>query len=425
MRWTGDVLTVYAGAQGRTIVFTETKKDANALALESSIKQDCQLLHGDIAQSQRETTLQAFRDGKFRCLVATDVAARGIDIPKIDLVVQCEPPSDVEVYIHRSGRTGRAGQTGVCVTFYMQKHRYMMQRIERETGVRFEWAKLPTTQDLIKSSMEFALESVRSVSPGVLGLFHPVAERLMQQLDPSGGRTQEARENQVKDLLSRCLAVISGHTSDEDNRSLLRQQKGWVTVMLDMAGAEKEEGGAEDEDDEDDAEEGWGRRKRIREIRSPSYVWTVLRNQVFVDEDGKPLHTANQPTEDGRYSSGFDHLIKGLKLSADRRAAVFDTPLDQLTLFDTANARLREAQDSMRFSKPDRLPKLQEYPDRSGGGGGGGGSGFHRGGRFGGRSGGGFGNNRGNGYGNRGRFRGGGGGRGRGRGGGGFRGRRF
>lgn len=54
------------------------------------------VLHGDISQKQRELTLQGFRDGKFRCLVATDVAARGLDIPEIDLVVQCEPPRDID-----------------------------------------------------------------------------------------------------------------------------------------------------------------------------------------------------------------------------------------------------------------------------------------------------------------------------------------
>jgi ATP-dependent RNA helicase DDX21 len=73
----GDIVLCYAGAHGRTIIFTETKKEANELALDDAVKQECAVLHGDIAQAQRETTFQAFRDGKFRCLVATDVAARG------------------------------------------------------------------------------------------------------------------------------------------------------------------------------------------------------------------------------------------------------------------------------------------------------------------------------------------------------------
>lgn len=76
------------------------------------------MLHGDIAQAQRETTFQAFREGKFRCLVATDVCARGLDIPEIDLVLMCHPTKDADTYVHRSGRTGRAGRSGTAVTFY-------------------------------------------------------------------------------------------------------------------------------------------------------------------------------------------------------------------------------------------------------------------------------------------------------------------
>ncbi len=63
-------------------------------------------------------SLKRFREDKFKVLVATDVAARGLDIPNVDLVVQLEPPKEVESYIHRSGRTARAGKSGTCITFY-------------------------------------------------------------------------------------------------------------------------------------------------------------------------------------------------------------------------------------------------------------------------------------------------------------------
>uniref|UniRef100_A0A3B3Z862 RNA helicase n=1 Tax=Periophthalmus magnuspinnatus TaxID=409849 RepID=A0A3B3Z862_9GOBI len=88
----GDVIQVYSGSHGRTIIFCETKKEANELAMNSSIKQSSQSLHGDIPQKQRELTLKGFRNGAFEVLVATNVAARGLDIPEVDLVVQCSPP---------------------------------------------------------------------------------------------------------------------------------------------------------------------------------------------------------------------------------------------------------------------------------------------------------------------------------------------
>ena len=121
-----DVLTVY-GKGGRVIVFTQTKADANSLLLSDKIKADIEVMHGDIAQNQREVTLKRFKEGKFKILVATDVASRGIDIPNVDLVVQIEPPKETETYIHRSGRTARAGASGTCITFYTPKTKMLIE----------------------------------------------------------------------------------------------------------------------------------------------------------------------------------------------------------------------------------------------------------------------------------------------------------
>jgi ATP-dependent RNA helicase DDX21 len=87
-----DIVRVY-GAGGRSLVFCQTKQAANELAMRSSMADLCQVLHGDIPQAQREATMEAFRASKFPVLVATDVAARGIDIPELDLVVLAQPPA--------------------------------------------------------------------------------------------------------------------------------------------------------------------------------------------------------------------------------------------------------------------------------------------------------------------------------------------
>lgn len=100
-------------------------------------------MHGDIPQNQREVTLKRFRDGKFSVLVATDVASRGLDIPNVDLVIQVEPPNEVETYIHRSGRTARAGKMGTCITFYTKKSQYMINQIESQAGIKFKNIGIP------------------------------------------------------------------------------------------------------------------------------------------------------------------------------------------------------------------------------------------------------------------------------------------
>jgi ATP-dependent RNA helicase DDX21 len=143
-------LIVYSGSHGRTIIFTSTKKEAAELTMNPSLKVDAQCLHGDIPQRQREVTLQSFRDGKLRCLVATDVAARGLDIPEVDLVIQSELPEKVEDYIHRSGRTGRAGKHGICIIFYKPKQDFVLKEIEKKTGITFKFIGAPQPQDIIR-----------------------------------------------------------------------------------------------------------------------------------------------------------------------------------------------------------------------------------------------------------------------------------
>uniref|UniRef100_A0A671Y527 RNA helicase n=1 Tax=Sparus aurata TaxID=8175 RepID=A0A671Y527_SPAAU len=199
-----DVIQVYSGSHGKTIVFCETKKDVNELSLNSSLKQSAQSLHGDIPQKQRETTLKGFRNGTFEVLVATNVAARGLDIPEVDLVIQCSPPKDVESYIHRSGRTGRAGRTGVCICFYQRKEEDQLRYVENKAGITFRRVGVPTANDIIKSSSKDAVR----VS----------AEKLIA-------------ERGAVDALAAALAHISGATSLEQ-RSLLNSDAGYTTVQL-------------------------------------------------------------------------------------------------------------------------------------------------------------------------------------------------
>lgn len=124
-------------------MFTSTKHEANSLLLSEKIKKDIEVMHGDIAQNQREVTLKRFKDKKFSVLVATDVASRGLDIPSVDLVVQVEPPKDTETYIHRSGRTARAGRSGTCITFYNMKQVGFIRMIENKAGIKFSKIGVP------------------------------------------------------------------------------------------------------------------------------------------------------------------------------------------------------------------------------------------------------------------------------------------
>ncbi|XP_042452532.1 DEAD-box ATP-dependent RNA helicase 7-like [Zingiber officinale] len=146
---------------GRTIIFTETKKSADKLG---SILPGAQALHGDIMQQQREVILAGFRSGKFLVLVATNVAARGLDISDVQLIIQCEPPRDVEDYIHRSGRTGRAGNTGIAILLYEPKNKSRVSRIEKDSGVKFEHISAPESAGIDESAESLAATAITNVN---------------------------------------------------------------------------------------------------------------------------------------------------------------------------------------------------------------------------------------------------------------------
>lgn len=132
----GPLITEHAKG-GKCIVFTQTKRDADRLAYSMQRNLRCEALHGDISQNQRERTLSGFRDGRFNVLVATDVAARGLDVPNVDLVIHYELPNSSEIFVHRSGRTGRAGKKGTAILIYSSNQYRDVKTIERDVGCRF------------------------------------------------------------------------------------------------------------------------------------------------------------------------------------------------------------------------------------------------------------------------------------------------
>lgn len=104
-------------------------------------------------------------------MVATDVAARGLDIPSVDLVVQIEPPKDTETYIHRSGRTARAGRSGTCITFYTLRQKMLVGMIEQKAGIVFQKVGVPQPDDVIRASYRDTLKQLEEVDEKVVPIF--------------------------------------------------------------------------------------------------------------------------------------------------------------------------------------------------------------------------------------------------------------
>jgi len=133
------------------VIFTRTKADAQDVA-ERLVKEgyDIEALHGDLTQQQRDKVMGRFRAKSIQLLIATDVAARGIDVDGITHVINYELPDDMEVYTHRSGRTARAGKSGICITICHSREAYKIRSIEKMIDAQFHRLDIPSGKDVCR-----------------------------------------------------------------------------------------------------------------------------------------------------------------------------------------------------------------------------------------------------------------------------------
>ena len=146
------VVAEMAARDGRTILFLRTKHHVDRLTAKlRSIGVRAGALHGGKTQGARNRVLDDFREGSLPVLVATDVAARGIHVDNVSLVVHVDPPADSKAYLHRAGRTARAGESGTVVTVVTHQERRTVSRMTEQAGVRPTSTKVsPGADDLVR-----------------------------------------------------------------------------------------------------------------------------------------------------------------------------------------------------------------------------------------------------------------------------------
>ena len=168
------------------IVFCRTKNDVNELAGKLNDRgYDAGELHGDITQNHREVTLNRFKARKLSILVATDVAARGIDVNDLTYVVNYAIPQEAESYVHRIGRTGRAGKEGTAITFMTPSEYKKLLQIKRITKTDIRKEKLPEIKDVILSRKHRIIENITNIlQEGNLNGFLDMAKDLLKEGNP-------------------------------------------------------------------------------------------------------------------------------------------------------------------------------------------------------------------------------------------------
>ena len=145
------------------IIFTRTKADAQEVAQRLTREgYDIDAIHGDLTQQQRDRVMGQFRDKSLQLLIATDVAARGIDVKGITHVINFELPDDVEVYTHRSGRTGRAGSQGICISIVHARESYRLRQIENINKCTFHKLDIPSGKDVCRKQFFHVMDKLMS-----------------------------------------------------------------------------------------------------------------------------------------------------------------------------------------------------------------------------------------------------------------------
>ncbi|MEN9700936.1 MAG: hypothetical protein RIR55_239 [Bacteroidota bacterium] len=145
------------------IIFTRTKADAQEITQRLTREgYDIDALHGDLTQAQRDKVMGQFRDKTLQLLIATDVAARGIDVKGITHVINYELPDDVEVYTHRSGRTGRAGSHGNCISIVHSRESYRLRQIENINKCTFHKLDIPSGKDVCRKQFFHLMDKLMS-----------------------------------------------------------------------------------------------------------------------------------------------------------------------------------------------------------------------------------------------------------------------
>ncbi len=148
------------------IIFTRTKQDAQEVS-EKLMKMGYPTspLHGDMDQKMRSKVMERFKSKALQCIVATDVAARGIDVNDITHVINYELPDDPEVYTHRSGRTARAGKSGICMSIVSPKQISNIRQIERLVKQKFHKSDIPDGAEIVRKKMFFYMEQIATAEP--------------------------------------------------------------------------------------------------------------------------------------------------------------------------------------------------------------------------------------------------------------------
>jgi ATP-dependent RNA helicase DeaD len=207
------------------LIFCQTKAETELLTAELNTQGiTAEYLHGDIAQNSRETILNRFRNKKSRLLIATDVAARGIDIDSLSHVINFSVPDSTEAYTHRCGRTGRRGQTGKAITLVSSTEMGRFKRIQKTTGFNVEKAMVPDGRRIASARLDKFKETLEKVD--VADINQEIASSLLKKYEPNDIVSRLLQYFNGKDFDPNSYTTLAATTMDKPRDTFIRLEKG-------------------------------------------------------------------------------------------------------------------------------------------------------------------------------------------------------
>jgi ATP-dependent RNA helicase DeaD len=248
------------------IVFCRTRTEVDELSetlMARGLRADA--LHGGLSQDQRDRVMTKFRTKKTDLLIATDVAARGLDVKHVSHVVNFDVPADAESYVHRIGRTGRAGREGVAITLAEPREHRLLRNIERMTSQRIEIAQVPTVDDLRAHRLQLVRTTLReTIMEGGLDKLRGIVESLAGEFDVMDIAAAAVKLFDANDVTDEPdIPAVQPRSDDRGPRESSRGREG--------AGAR--EGGRPSRGGEEDAPRGAKAAKRSKPEWSVARLW--------------------------------------------------------------------------------------------------------------------------------------------------------
>ncbi|MBP3708187.1 MAG: DEAD/DEAH box helicase [Clostridia bacterium] len=214
----------------KLIVFCNTKKKVDQLYdyLKSN-KYNVEAIHGDIKQDQRDRTIKKFKNGDIKILIATDVAARGIDIANLDLVINYDIPQENEYYVHRIGRTGRNKNVGKSITYVVGKEKNKLQEIERYAKTKIKFENIPTITEINKIKDAQLIKKIEGV----------ISEQKYNKSDVFDKFISNRNED-LADIARAMFSIINGRNIEgKTNNNYATDENGMVKLFFSLGKKDK------------------------------------------------------------------------------------------------------------------------------------------------------------------------------------------